>query len=187
MNNNIFYIQMLEIFYNHDNPKLITLTDYQIILVDKRSLIDKKDKDFFRFWNLGNYNIKILTYDNNIKELYRYIIQCLLLDFERNIEDIVYNVGNFIVLYDDGSFKEYSDYHKKLEFIKKLDNFGLVYIYNFENYINIYGDKCIEFNDGKISHINTDIPNNKLISIIIFEELLNIIRSTIKPVMLQNE
>jgi len=55
MNNNIFYIQMLEIFYDHNNPKLIALTNYQIILVDKRSLIDKKDKDFFRFWNLGKY------------------------------------------------------------------------------------------------------------------------------------
>ena len=178
---------MLEIFYDSDNPKLVALTKYQIILVDKRSLIDKKDKDFFRFWNLGSYNIKILTYDNNLKELQRYIIQCSLLDFDKNIRNIVCEISNFIVLYDDGLFEQYAYYHKKLEFIKKLNNFGLVYVYNYENYINIYGDKCIKFNDGEIYHVDVDMPKYKLTSQIIFEELLNIIRSTIKPVMIQNE
>lgn len=176
---------MLEILY--DNSKPISLTNYQVVITDKKSLIDKKDIDYPRFWNLGSYGIKLLPYNNNIIELQRYIFQCLLLDFDENIEDIVYSVGNFIVLYDDGLFEEYSYYHKKLEFIKKLNNFGLVYVYNYENYINIYGDKCIKFNDGNVYHVDVDILKYKLISIIIFEELLNIIRSTNKPIMLQNE
>lgn len=176
---------MLEILY--DNSKPISLIDYQVIITDKRSLIDKKDIDYPRSWIVGKYFIKLLPYNNNIIELQRYIFQCLLLDFNKNIEDIVYNVGNFIVLYDDESFEEYSYYHKKLEFIKKLDNFGLVYVYNYENYINIYGDKCIKFNDGNVYHVDVDIPKHKLTSQIIFEELLNVIRLTIKPIMIQNE
>lgn len=167
---------MIEIIYDN-NSKPIIIKNFEVTIIDKRCLDDKK----YDIHIFGPYSAKLYVYNNEIEILKRYLIKCLLLEFDKNISSISNWVLNFIVIYNDEIFEIYDIMYKKLEFIKRLKNFSLIYIDNYNGfYTNICDNKCVKICDDKLIKVENK-GYKKTGTTILFEEILEMLRSTIKP------
>ena len=148
---------MFEIIYDSDSKPII-IDDFEVIIVDRRCL-DEEIKNSKRFWYFGKYTIILFTYNDEFRLLQRYIIKCLLLDFNKNIGCLVDIIEQFIVVYDidNNNYKIYNNYDEKISFITNFHNYDLVYV-NIDNlnYKNICLNNYIAFDYDKIIKLKTD-------------------------------